>query len=217
MITISSALEDAIKNRPFLEEGLASGIINFSALARRLKPELERRLYRKMTDASVIMALQRMRPRIKRMSKAGLKELKSLKNLTVRSNLVEYVFYNSPALVPLQKKLLEIIEKRKDSFVNLLQGAAETTIIASRNLQPQIETIIPKHLRISRIEALGSITLTMSPSQVYVPGVYYNLLKALAWENLNVMEAVSGYDEITLVFEEKNIQKAFACIKQLTA
>jgi aspartokinase len=76
---------------------------------------------------------------------------------------------------------------------------------------------VPKHLLIDRISELASITLTLPSDHLYIPGVYYTLLKALAWENINLIEALSGYSEITIVVKEKDSDRAFSCIKNLTA
>ena len=42
MMSIPSAVEAVIKKRPFLEGALVDGLINLSALARQLKPDVEK-------------------------------------------------------------------------------------------------------------------------------------------------------------------------------
>ncbi len=46
-------------------------------------------------------------------------------------------------------------------------------------------------------------------------GIYGNILKALAWEGINVSEVVSTLKELTIVLEEKLIDAAFSIIKRL--
>lgn len=217
MTTISAFLEDTIKTSPFLEEGLRTGIINLSALARQIKPLAEKQLYKKVTEASLLMSLKRLQPKIKRKhNNQGLKELKLLKNLTVKLHLVEYALQNSVSLAALEKSIIAKAEKEKDAFFSFTRGASESGLIISESLSPLVEKTIPKKFIIDSIKNLGSITLRLRPENVFVPGVHYSILKALAWQNINIIETVSNYSEITLILEEKNIDLAFSTVKQLT-
>ena len=42
MITISQAVEAIIKVKPFISDALSDGLINISALARQIQPEIDR-------------------------------------------------------------------------------------------------------------------------------------------------------------------------------
>lgn len=53
-------------------------------------------------------------------------------------------------------------------------------------------------------------------SSMPVPGVYYPILKALAWEGINVVELVSAGTELTFFFEDKDVTRALAAIRVLT-
>ena len=44
MLTIPNAVEEVIKKKPYLEGALVEGLINLSALARQLKPEIEKKV-----------------------------------------------------------------------------------------------------------------------------------------------------------------------------
>ena len=44
------------------------------------------------------------------------------------------------------------------------------------------------------------------------PGVYYSILKQLAWEGINLVEVSSTYTELTLILHEKDINRAFSII-----
>ncbi len=216
MITIGEALGKKIKQTPFLEVGLARGIINLSALARELKPDLEQQLWKDITEASIIMALKRYQAK-SHDDTASLAQLHKLKNLTVCSNLVEYAFLNSPELLGLQKYLGEKVRDQKELFMNFSQGVIETTLIISEKLQTDIEKRVDKKLIIDKIPNLSSITLRLDIEHIYTPGVQYVLLKALAWEDINLIEVVSSYSEVTVIVEERDVDRAFSCIKQLTS
>ena len=214
MIPISQAIEEAISTTPYLEEGLARGLINLSALARQIKPKIQKRLYKKdISEGALVMALRRLKPRISR--KTDFSKLFSrMENITVRSNLVEITMINSAEVDQIRRNLMKLIATEKNSFFNLMQGVKESTIVISKNL----EHIVSKHLSgkaISKIDNLSSITIALPPENRKTPGVYYILLKNLAWNNINVVEVISNFNEISLVFDNSVIDKAFSLIKGL--
>lgn len=215
MITISKAIEEIISTTPYLEESLSKKIINLSALARLIKPQIQKRLYKKdVSTAALIMALKRYEPKVR--AKTNLSKLFSqMENITVRSHLIELTLINSLEVDQIRRELTKIIASEKDSFFNAIQGVRESTFIISKNL----ERIVTKHLSgkaIAKIDNLSSITIYLPPENRKTPGVYYNLLKTLAWNNINLVEVVSNYNELTLIFDNSVIDKAFSLIKNLT-
>ena len=68
MTSIPNIVEEIIKKKPFLEDALVNGLVNLSALARHLKPEIEKHIDKPVNDSAIIMALNRLIPRIKLVS-----------------------------------------------------------------------------------------------------------------------------------------------------
>jgi hypothetical protein len=91
----------------------------------------------------------------------------------------------------------------------------ETTIIASREFKDKILSIFKGEKAISQFDNLSSITIQLPPGTTLIPGAYYFLLKALAWEGINIIEVVSTFNEFTIVLEDKYIDKAFSILKDL--
>ena len=60
MITIKSHIENEIRNEPFLLENIKNGMINISALARKIEPKLSRKIGRKINYNAIIMAIKRL-------------------------------------------------------------------------------------------------------------------------------------------------------------
>lgn len=216
MVTTLQALEEIIKQTPFLEEGLAKGIINLSALARDLKPRVEKRLYKKTTEAALVMSLKRLSPTFKK-KRGNVHELKKIKNLTVRSGLMEIAFSASRMSSTVYERILESTRKQPDLFVNFSQGAVEVAVILNQSLEKMVKKVIPSNAVIGEIRDMAAITLKLDPGHIYVPGVQYALLKSLAWENINVLENISAYSELTIFVAEKDVERAFSCIKKNTS
>ena len=74
MTTIPGAVEQVIKKKPFLESALIEGIVNISALSRKIKGEIEEELGKEVNDGAIIMALNRLVPRLELISSMKFKK-----------------------------------------------------------------------------------------------------------------------------------------------
>lgn len=213
MITIPNAVEEIIKTKPFLESALVDGLINLSALARQLKPSIEERMEREINEGAVVMALNRLVPRLTKTSNAKIDDVvRNIGDIIVRSDLTDITFQNSPNLFEKQAVLLESIKNKSNIFCTLSQGVDETTIIISSAYTKNIEQIfIGEHI-ISKADKLSSITVKLPMSNSYSPGIYYYIFKKLAWENVNVIEVISTSNEYTIVVDDKDIDLAFSVL-----
>lgn len=216
MRTVSELISNEIKNRPLLEQGLAQGVINLSALARQLKPKIEQINLKKTSVGAIVMALQRLGSKIKKQA-ISKTVLPKLTDVTVRSQLVEFTFNNLTRFDDLQKKVAGLAQQKPNSFVNLSQGMFETTLIVNRPLDEDVKKVIPKNQIINEIKNLSAVIIRFEEDTVYIPGVYYQILKALAWEKTNLIEIISVSNELSLFFEDSKIEQAFRIIKELVA
>lgn len=215
MITIPETVKQIIKSSPFLEEGLASGIINLSSLARQIKPEIEKKLLKSVQMGAIVMALKRLERNLEQNSQVSSKMLKNLGDITVRSSLVEFTFTNSSSLLDRERELLLLIDREKSAFLTFTHGVFETTLIVSAVLEKEIENIFRyEHMR-SKFTQLSAISLILPKESVEIPGLYYQILKSLAWQGINLTEVVSNYTELTVILENKEVDKAFSALKNL--
>lgn len=210
MISISDVLNDIIKSYPFIEEGLSKGIINYSAYAREIKPQIEKRLYKSAKEGAIVMALKRISEKQNR--KKQQQKSPNLTNLTVRSNLTEFTFLNSASLADQQRELFNKLAEEKDIFCAVSQGVRETTFIVSSEAGLLIERIFSSETLVAKIDNLSSITIHLPEEVVYIPGVYYQILKMLAWENINAIEVLSTYTELTIIVENKDVDRTFSVL-----
>lgn len=213
MISVSDALNEIIASQPFIEEGLSRGIINYSAYGREIKPQIEKRLYKSVKEGAIVMALKRISEKLAK--KPPKKQPLNLTDITVRSNLSELTFQNSDTLPDKTRQLFEKISNEKDILCTLSQGVRETTFIISSEITAKTKETFKEEILIAQINNLSSISIKLPKEVVYIPGVYYQVLKKLSWEDINIIEVLSTFTELTIIVESKNVDKAFSILKLL--
>lgn len=216
MISTQVVVEELIRNAPYLETALAEDIVNYSSLARYLKPKIEKRLLKDIREGAIIMALKRASERLKGTLPKTEEIIKMLGDITIRSNLVDYTFVNSPTLINAQNKIIEKMKDRKDIFMTISHGISQISVIASESIENEIKEIFKEETAICTLNNLSSLTIRIPLEATKMPGVLYSILKLLAWEGISLIEMISTYTELTIVLNNKDIEKAFSLVKEAT-
>jgi len=216
MKTISSAVNEYIKSKPYLSSALADGIINLTSLARNIHADIESTMNKSVNQGAIIMALKRVSDDASFMlTKKILRILKNLGDITVRSSLVDYGFLLSDSLLLTQANLLKEIEYKKDVFYTSSRGVAESNIVVSQNIVPLVDKLFKNEICHTKLEDLSSITIKLPSDNVKIPGIYYFIFQRLSWEGVNITEVISTSNEFTILVDEDEVDVAFKVIKNL--
>lgn len=216
MITVPEATKKIVERSRYLTEAMSKGLINYSQLARYIKPELEQMLLKPVSEASILMALRRLERELQPKFQP-LKIFTTPPDMLVRSNLFEITVANSDTLSKSYDQLFNKHTEQKSSFFTMTEGLIDTTFIASNDLKPAFDEIMKNQTIITTIDKLAAITIRLPEDSSNTSGVYYFFLKSLAWEGINMTEVVSTYLELTIILEEKEIHHAFSILQSLFA
>lgn len=209
-MNIAQAVDRLISQSPFLEEALTDNLINVSSLARKLRPEVEKILKKPVQEGAIIMAVNRRAPGYYFKISKGIKTFMSkLGDIIVRSDLSDHSFENSPTLITCQRDLMDRIGREKNVFCTFSQGVYETTIVASNSFDSTIDSIFKNEKRLSQKSGLGSVTIMLPKDNSEISGVYYYILKNLAWGGINICEIISTTNEVSIVVAENDVHRAF--------
>jgi hypothetical protein len=216
MKTIQEAVEQIIRKTPFLEEALNDKLINVSSLAREIQSEVEQSLCKSVKPGAIMMAINRLSPSSLLKIRRNIKKVTlKLGDFIVRSDLYDYTFKNTSTLLQSIGLLLAQIGDNKDYFFTISQGIFETNIVVSRNLKEKIEEIFQNESQIWMLKELASITLKLPKNNLEQSGIYYFILKQLAWADIPVQEIISTTNEMTIVVKEADVNKTFSILMDL--
>lgn len=216
MKTIQEAVENSIRKTPFIEEALNEKLINVSSLARIILPEVSQILNKEVKIGAVMMAINRLSPANELRIRKNIKKLASnLGDFIVRSDLCDFTFKNTPSLLREISKLLSKASDSNDYFLTVSQGIFETNIVVNKNLQVFVEDMFKKETLINNVLDLASITLKLPKDNQEQSGIYYFILKQLAWENIPLQEIISTTNEMTIVVKEKDVNETFSILMDI--
>lgn len=212
MYSISQAVEDIIRSKPYFSELLERDLLNITQLARQLKPEVEDRCMKETSVEAIAMAIRRFPIRTTSKGVSGL--FSHTPDIMVRSHLCEITVTKRNDLKQIHTTLAQsnLIEGQ---FFTITQGILEDTIIFSQDQKERVIALFRPSDIVSTFDDLAAITIRLQPATVDTPGVYYYFLKSLFLEQINVIEVVSTYLEFTLLVDESDAERTFGTVKKL--
>lgn len=216
MLSVGKATEKILKRSPYIQEALKEEIINISSLARKIKPELEEEMGKSINDSAIIMAIKRLPPNVFSLYTTKMRSVMSeLGDLLVRSDLVDYTFENSDTLFEKQIEFMKSLRQREDIFYTVCHGVTETTIITSKKVEDELKTIFEQEKIKAVSQNLASVTLKLPVHNTKVSGIYYYLMKQLAWNGINVLEVVSTTNEFSIIVSIEDVDQAFSVLMKV--
>ncbi|MDA9881745.1 aspartate kinase [Crocinitomicaceae bacterium] len=216
MSSISKITEDIINRSPFLREAMTENLINISALARKIKPEIEKSINKEIKEGAIVMAIKRMTPGAYHKLDIKINNvIGGIGDFLVRSDLVDFTYENSESLRDTQSDLIHHIREDKDSFFTVCKGISETTYILNEKFTTETKKIFAQERLKAHNQDLSSITVKLPETNTETYGVYYYIMKHLAWEGINIEQVVSTANEFTAIVNSKNIDDAFKILMQL--
>jgi len=205
-------VDQYLKNHPFIGQAIEDDLINYSSLARQIKPGIEKELMKRIEVSAVGMALRRAAQHIQKRNKKY--PIIRPEELIVRSGIVEYTFEKSETISSAVASFLHATAQEKKYFSVVTEGVFEVAVIMSMQYESIAKKIFKKEKITAKQDTISAITLRLPTNNVIVPGVYHRFLQKLAWENINIVDIVSTLTEFTVLLSEKEVDRAFKLLKE---
>ncbi len=214
MLSVSQSVEKVVMSKPFVMEALIEGLLNISSLARQITPAVEKLTGKTVKQGAIVMALNRMIVSLE--GKSMLSDLThTISDIIVRSNLTDYTFRNSSTILKSHINLMSCVSSLHDVFYTMVRGVFESNLIVSSDLNATVEREFSAEECTHKNDNLSAITLKLPEGNDQAVGFYYQILKMIAYEGINVKEVVSTTNEFSIIVSEEDIEEGFRILKGL--
>ena len=215
MTSIQKIVNDLIQQQPFLEEALFQGLINHNELGRKLKDQVEMNLKKEVNETAVSMAVRRYSRQITEEVKLKNKIELEDADIIIRQGLFEFTVHKTPETQKILRKINDIIELTPRDFLTITHGMYEITIVTNQRFKAELEIMFDESYRKKIIEHLSALSIKLPDDAIEGVGLYYIITKALAWNNVNIVEIISTLSELTLIIEDDKINLSHEVIQGL--
>ena len=211
MLKISDAVAEILFSSDLALEALRSGILNLSAYAAQILPQVEATTYKTVQVPSIVVALSRIAKTLDQ--SASLKPKVQLDEISIKSPLCDLTFEKTTQTLHQARTLAHHLDIQNQHFLTMTQGVNEITIIATQEYRAEILEHFktpPKQM----FSELVGVSMRFSETYLSEPNVIYTLLSFLAVKRINLIEIISTYTELTVVIEQKQMQLALLALNQ---
>ena len=212
MIKIQPIVRDMVMREVEAYFALTHGYMNMSSYAYRIRPQIEELTKKKVTIASLVVSLSRLRKEFKK-EKPLIHEV-PIKNITTKLPLSEIIYENSVQFIKDLESLHKNISVGQDDFFATTIGTTELDIICSSSLEKKIiKHFKVKPQRINR--GLAAIGVSFGTEVFGTPNVFFSLLSVTARARINIEELVSTPTELIFVIAEKDFGRTVGLFSEL--
>lgn len=203
-------MQELLLAKPVLLAALGMGVVNYSALARALRGEVERRLGREVSEASVKVALIRFRERLSR----SIAEESVLRVVAESSTTL----IDDVGLVTLRASdplaLAPLLSGVRARLLQITQGVHTLTIVTdSEVLEGLLRKVDPK-----LVEAVckdQAAVILVSPREIITtPGVMAYLTTLLAVNGINITQVISTHTDTLFILGRQEAVEAYYLLRR---
>lgn len=203
-----------LEQNPLLSEYLAEGIINYSALARKLLPKVKKENPKARIE-SILIAIQRNIPKQAIRTTKEISKILSTTEASLTGDIMQLVFERTKET---ETAIFERMRKRTDSGICIItETRQEIALFLSRHfLQlfkgiPGKKSFIEKNLAVL---GLHETTISRSQSSQYIPGYLAHLSLIFTQNNISIIELVSCHAQILIFVKGEDASRSYELLKK---
>ena len=213
MVTISHIVQKLVNEKIFIQEPISKEIVSYSSLAQHLKPDIEKELGKKVKSHAIVMALRRYADTLKKEHKDITFNYSS--EIILKTDMCDIALLRSSTLLKKLKSFYDVVDFEKGDILNIIHGRHEVCVVTNERYRKKLLSLMKEEKILNVENNLVSLTLTYSKEFLHTPGVIFNIVRNIAWENINIFEIVSTNTELTLILHKTDAVKGYKVLEKL--
>jgi hypothetical protein len=214
--TISGVVVDLLTRNHPVYQHIRMGLINYHALAARIKPTVDRTTGRDVNVNTIVVIIKRFSDA---QSKLGLPPTMSvLRNakMTLSSGVVDVTINpKREAFINELKRLVELSTELNER-PHIFPLVSSIKIIADANDYEKLKMALRSRYPLKPRLNAAKITIHLSEEAERSPGIAAYITDLLYRNGINIVDAFLGYEEIILILDESDGPRAYTTLEEET-
>ena len=215
--TISEVVIDLISRNHPIYQHIRMGLINYHALAARIKPTVDRITGRNVNANTIVVIIKRFSDA---QSKLGLPlTMSALRNskMTLSSGVVDVTINpKREAFINELKRLVEISTELNER-PHIFPLVSSIKIIADANDYEKLKAALKGRYPLKPRMKTAKITIRLSEEAQKSPGIAAYVTGLLYRNGITIIDAFLGYEDIILILDESDGPRAYAILEEETS
>lgn len=209
--SISSVVREIINNDLSFQDSIERGYCNISAVARIIKPQVNRLLEKNIRVESIITALKRSR-KLYDIQDRPMLSILARSSISVKTDVAKISAGKGKRTM---EKVARALTQYADDFISVSESALSITMVIDDTLLHKLKTILAKS-NILEVEAGLAAIIVNSPERIIkTPGCAIAFYNQLARRRINIEDTVSCYTDTIILVNMLDVGKAFNALTEL--
>ena len=212
----SELVKKELENDLYLLELLKEGLINYSALSKKLFKKIKSE-NPKATLESISISAKRYVDRISKLKISdSVKTIIASSQLSTRDNIVHLTYNKDKEVFDEITHISKKIDWNQEELFLMNQGSGEITLIIDKKNVNLVSNynMIEKRENLSIISIKESLNNLSQEKSINICGVYAYFISQLSRRGINIVEIISTYSQLTLVFNNSDLLNAYKILKE---
>jgi len=212
MESVSNSVKRIIDRTPFLYEMLIQGILSYSNYAASILPTVEELHGKPVKTSAIVMAIRRYAEELRK-KETEQKSYDLQYEIMMKTNICSINLVRSDTIMAKLGKLYNTISPASGDFLNVTLGSHEISLSISEKHLDSVTPLLEEETVLHQKGDLVALSLVFSGDFMSTPGIVYEAVRKLAWEEINVNEIISTMNELTFVIRREDSMDAFAVLQ----
>lgn len=215
-ITISQAVGDVLTRDNAVNQHLRMGIINYHALATRIKPTIDRITERNVNINTIVVIIKRFSDA---RSKLGLPpKITALKDakMTLTSGVIDVTITPKKSNFINELKRLVELSAKLEEHPHIFPLVNSIKIIADANDYGKLKTALRNQYTLKPRLNTAELTIQLSEEVEKSPGIAVYITDLLYRNGISIVNLFLGYEEIILILDESDAPRTYTILKEAT-
>ena len=137
--------------------------------------------------------------------------------IVMKTNIFSVNLVLSDSVMVKLGALYNKVKPTSSDFLNVTVGSHEVSISISEKNISLLDPFFREEKVLHKMGDLVALSLVFSGDFMSTPGIVYEAVRKLAWEEINVNEIVSTMNELTFVISREDSMAAFSVLQSFLA
>ncbi len=204
-------MKGVIDNDLSLQDALSRKYGNYTAIARLIKPKVEKDLGRKVNFESLVTSVKRIKPRYQ-ISSGGIEGVLAQSVVNVRTDVAKLNLEKSKRSLEAARNVMATYQ---EEFLQISESNSAITMIFDQKLLEEIHKKFHDDDVLDEQSDLAAIIVHSPTEIVRTPGVVLSLYTKIAENHVNIEDTVSCFTDTIVVIRMDDVARTFSTLTDL--
>ncbi len=204
-------MKEVIENDLSLQDALGRRYGNYTAIARLIKPKVERDIGRKVNFESLVTSVKRVKPRLQ-LAQGGIEGVMAGSVVNVRTDVAKLNLEKTKRSLEAARTVMATYQ---EEFLQISESNAAITLIFDQKLLEEIHKKFNDDDILDEQADLAAIIVHSPTEIVRTPGVVLAIYAKIAENHINIEDTVSCFTDTIVVIRMDEVARTFSTLTDL--